>query len=73
MRINVKVIANSSKERIEEQGEVFRVYVNVPPIEGRANRRVVELLAEHFKVKKYSIEIVSGEKTNKKVIDIKTA
>jgi len=51
-------------------GGVYKVYVSVPPIEGRANQRVIELLSDFFKVKKSQISIISGLKSKEKTIEI---
>ena len=49
MRISVVVHPNSKKARIEKDllGQLH-VYVNQPPLEGRANKAVIEALAKHF-------------------------
>lgn len=49
---------------------VYKVYVSVPPTESRANQRVIELLADFFKVKKSQITIISGLKSKEKTIEI---
>lgn len=49
---------------------VYKVYVSVPPVEGRANQRIIELLADFFKVKKSRITIISGLKSKEKTITV---
>ena len=44
--------------------------MNEPAIEGRANKKLVEILAEYYGTKKYSIKIVLGEKQRDKIIEI---
>jgi len=41
-----------------------------PPIDGKANAAVVEVLAKHFKVAKSSVKIVGGERSRNKVVEI---
>jgi len=53
-----------------KQAGVYKVYVSVPPVEGRANQRIIELLSEYFKVKKSRITIISGLKSKEKTIQI---
>jgi len=48
----------------------FEVRVGVPPVEGKANKRAVELLAKHFLVSKSQIELVSGHKSKFKVFSL---
>lgn len=71
MKISVTVKTNSKVESIEklEDGS-FLIRVRVPPVEGRANERIIEMLAEYFKLSKSSIELVSGFKGKKKVFEI---
>lgn len=70
MKIKVKVIPNAKKQRIEQTNEGFKIYLTVPAQEGRANKNLVEVLAEYFDVKKYNITIVQGETQREKVIQI---
>lgn len=71
MRIYVKVIPRSSQNKIErlENGE-YRVKLIAPPVDGRANQALVELLAEYFDVSKSKISIVGGKTFSKKMVDI---
>jgi len=70
MTIKVKVIPRARKEKIEEVENVFKVYIHEPAIENRANKRLIEMIAEHFKVKKYNINIIKGLKNREKTIEI---
>jgi len=51
--------------------EVMKLKVAAPPVEGKANREVIEFLANHFKVAKSKVRIISGEKSRNKIIEIK--
>ena len=70
MRITVRVIPRAKKELIKEENNLLKVYVTAPPEDGRANRAVIELLSEHFKVKRNCITILSGKKSRTKIIQI---
>lgn len=71
MKISVSVKTNSKIESVEKQNDgSYVVRVNAPPVEGKANERIRELLAKHFDLPKSSIEIVSGLKGKKKVFKI---
>ncbi len=72
LRISVTVKPNSRKESVEpEGGGSYVVRVNAPPIEGRANERVIELLAEALGIRKSAIELVAGHRGRKKVFQIR--
>ena len=71
MRLNIIVHPNSKKPRVEKDilGQI-NAYVSAPPVEGKANREVIEALSDYFKVKKNSIRLVSGQKTHIKLFEI---
>ena len=73
MKLVVKVIPNAKKERIEPKGEVLKIYLNAPALEGRANKRLIEVLADYFDTKKSNIAIIRGAKTREKIVEIKEA
>jgi uncharacterized protein (TIGR00251 family) len=73
VRISVQVKPNSHQEKIEKVGTSYIVYVKAPPVENRANNALIKLLSEHFRVPKSYIIIVSGHKSKRKIIDIKSA
>ncbi|MCL5435066.1 MAG: DUF167 domain-containing protein [Patescibacteria group bacterium] len=71
MKINVIAHPNSKKPKIEKDLlGTLHVYVSQPPLEGKANKAIVEALAEHFKVKKSSVVFISGEKSRNKLFEI---
>jgi uncharacterized protein YggU (UPF0235/DUF167 family) len=44
--------------------------VNVPPVEGKANEKVVELLSDFFKKPKRCVSIITGFRGKIKIIEI---
>jgi len=74
VRIKLKVIARAKKEELQKLSEgSYRIKVSSPPEKGKANKRVIELLSEEFGVKKRDIKIVSGETSNRKIVEIASA
>ncbi|MGQ4834618.1 MAG: DUF167 domain-containing protein [Candidatus Asgardarchaeia archaeon] len=71
MYITVHVIPNAKKVKIEEENGKLVVHVDAPPVGGKANKRLIEILAKHFKVRKSAVRIIRGEKSREKVIEIK--
>ena len=47
-------------------GERLKIKVKARPIEGEANRNLIDFLSETFKISKSKIEILSGEKSREK-------
>ena len=70
MKIQVKVKPNSKTEEVSREGDSFIVKVKEPPKEGRANRAVIKLLAQHFSVPQIQVKILSGFKSKNKVVEI---
>lgn len=70
MKITVRVKPNAKKSGVEKVGEEYIVSVKAPPIEGRANAELIEVLADYFKVPKSKIRIISGIRSKKKIVEI---
>ena len=71
MLIKVKAKPRSKKEGVKEiTKEYLEVRVNQPPEKGRANERIIELLAEYFNVPKSRVRLVRGETSKEKVFEI---
>lgn len=73
MIIRARVIPCASRALVKKERDCFKVYVNKPSREGLANAQAIELLADHFKVKKYRIKIIRGGKSRNKIIQIDDA
>ncbi|ELS30442.1 MULTISPECIES: DUF167 domain-containing protein [Pseudanabaena] len=71
MKKTVKVKPNSKKQAIVEQidGSLL-VHLKSPPIDGKANQELVELLAKEFGVSKSKITIQSGLSGRYKLVNI---
>ncbi len=72
MQIRVKVNASSSSESVRRLEEGFyQVRTSRPPEGGKANERVIELLAEAFGVSTDDVTIVAGAGRPLKLVDIR--
>jgi uncharacterized protein (TIGR00251 family) len=73
MRITIAVKPNAKKEGVEAAPDgTLTVRVSAPPVEGKANERVGELLAKHFGVPKSRVTIVRGASGRRKIVEIDT-
>jgi uncharacterized protein YggU (UPF0235/DUF167 family) len=71
MKIKVKVITNSSQQKVEETADhEYRVYVHAKPIKGEANAKTREALCEYFNLPKHKVVMVSGKTSRLKVFRI---
>lgn len=71
MKIFVQAKPGAKEERVEQIGEKnFIVAVKEPPVDGKANRAILEALAEYFNVPISQVNIVSGQRSRRKTIEI---
>ncbi len=71
MNISVIVKPNSKREGVVLSGEgTYTVRVSARPVDGKANERVVELLAAHFGIPKGRVAIIRGTAGRKKIVQI---
>lgn len=69
--IEVRVIPRSSKKEIAGvSGNVVKVKLTAPPVDGAANEQLREVLAERFGIRKVNIVILKGESSKNKLIKI---
>jgi uncharacterized protein YggU (UPF0235/DUF167 family) len=69
--LTVKVQTRAKKPGLERVGlRVFRVRVRAAPERGRANREVLERLAEHLGIPPSRLRIVRGETSSEKWIEV---
>jgi uncharacterized protein (TIGR00251 family) len=51
-------------------GDMVKLALTAPPVDGRANHAVIEFLAGFFEIPRASVTIASGETSRKKVVRI---
>ncbi len=74
--ISIKAIPNAKKVEIIDNGfddlgrQNFKVKVNQPPEDGKANQAIIQLVADYFKVKKNAVKVINGALSRNKVIEI---
>ena len=68
--ITVKVIPGARRELVKYEEGQWKVYLNAPPIDGRANKALIKILAGHFGCRKRDIEITKGLQSRIKTINI---
>lgn len=67
----VKVKPNSQQQIIEEALDgSLTVHLKSPPVDGKANKELIELLAKKFDVSKSQIRIKSGLSSKNKLVEI---
>jgi hypothetical protein len=70
--IKIKTHPGSKKEKIIRKTEdSLEIWLKEKPIENRANKALINLLSDLFKVKESKIKLIRGAKTRNKIIEIK--
>ena len=69
--IKIKVVANASANKIEEEEEYFKVRIKAPAVDNKANNELTKFLCEHFNVPKSAVVILRGEKSTHKHVLIR--
>ncbi|MDO8509993.1 MAG: DUF167 domain-containing protein [bacterium] len=72
MKIKIRVLPRSSKNEVigEMADGTLKIKLTSPPVDGKANEALIELLAEHYNISKNKIKIVSGLTSKNKIIEI---
>jgi hypothetical protein len=73
LKINVRVVPRASRIQVKEESGAIKVYLTRPAQDGEANSQLIEVLAEHLKIKKYRIKILKGQACRNKIIQIADA
>ena len=72
MKISVRVKPNARQNEVAKlDNGTYRVNVTVPPVEGKANEKVIEVLAEYFGKPKRCFTIVKGTTSKEKIIEMR--
>ena len=70
MILNIRVIPKASRNFVKEEDGSLKVYLTQAPHDGLANKQLIETLSGHFKVKKYQVNIIKGDKSRNKTVEI---
>ena len=71
MKITVLAKPNSRKESIEMNPDgSLSIKVNAVPEDGKANKRIVEMLADYYNIPKSAIRLIVGPTSKKKIFQI---
>lgn len=71
LTIKIKVEPRSSRSGITGfYGEGLKVKLASPPVEGKANKELIKVLAKKFGIRKKDVEIIKGEKSKNKVVKL---
>ena len=70
-KIVVEVKTNSKEIKVEKiTDNVYKIKLTTSPVNGQANKQLIEVLSKYFGVAKSQIEIKSGKTSKTKVLVI---
>lgn len=70
--IALRISPNASKNEIIKTEDGIKVKITAQPIDGKANKALIEYLSKQFKIPKSLFEIIKGETSKEKTVLIKT-
>jgi len=69
---NVKVIPRAKRDEIVGvENDAVKIRLNAPPVDRRANEALVKFLAQKLGVARSNVEIVRGETSRHKVVQVR--
>ncbi|MCK4665289.1 DUF167 domain-containing protein [Candidatus Dependentiae bacterium] len=66
--IPVKVIPKSSRENIKIENDILKIKVTAAPVDGKANKSVINYISKFLHIPKRSVQIISGLTSRKKIL-----
>lgn len=70
-RISVQIIPNASASEIaSHEGSTWRIRLQAPPIEGKANLALVRFLSDRLQLAPRHISILSGHTSRRKILNV---
>ena len=69
---HIKISTNSKKNEIINEGDFTKIKITAQPIDGKANKALIEFLSKNFKIPKTSIKILKGETSKEKTVLFET-
>jgi hypothetical protein len=71
MKINITVVPSAKIEKIEKMGESsYKVWFFAKPVDGEANKKLIEIIAKYFGVAKSLVTIARGQTSKVKTLEV---
>lgn len=72
LTIAVQVVPRASRNEVAGvQGDLLKVRITAPPVEGAANEALLAFLAKALGLRRRDLELVSGEHARRKLVRIR--
>lgn len=73
LMVSLKISPNAKKNEIIKDESGIKIKITAQPVEGKANKALIEYLSKTFKVPKTSVEIVKGDTSKEKTVLFRTS
>ena len=71
IRLSIKVQPRARRSRVAGKlGNEWKLEITAPPVDGKANRAVIEFFAGALGLPRSAVRIVAGERSPHKVVEI---
>jgi uncharacterized protein (TIGR00251 family) len=71
VRLAVKITPNAGRNEITGfKDDVLNIKIGAPPEKGKANKELIDFLAEKLRIRKSSVTIIRGQTSHRKIIAI---
>ena len=71
--VQLKISPNASKNAVSKDETGVKIKLTAQPVEGKANKALIEFLSKQFQIPKTSIIILKGETSKDKTLLIKVS
>ena len=75
--LTIRVVPRAAKTGVSgEMGDALKIRLQAPPVEGKANKALIEFIAERLGCSKSAVSIAAGDKGRNKLVfvaNVKTA
>ncbi len=72
VKVTFKISPNAKKNEIIKDNDGIKIKITAQPIDGKANKALIDFLSKNFKIPKTSIKILKGETSKDKTILFET-
>lgn len=73
LMVSLKISPNAKKNEIIKDESGIKIKITAQPVEGKANKALIEFLSKTYKVPKTSVEIVKGDTSKEKTVLFRTS
>ena len=70
VRLSVRVVPGASKNEVTSVNGTWKIRLTAPPVEGKANRALIEFLAKKLDISSSALELVSGASSRSKMVAV---